>query len=74
MIIYMNKCSNVNYCMTSVESEPWGAAAGVDVVSFLFPQDSHFLSAGIEFHCCTAGPSDEILMRQSSVSVFKQLH
>ena len=67
----MSKCSNVNYCMTSAESELWVAVVGLDVVSFRFPYDSHFLGTGIGFHCCTAGPSDETLMRQSSVSVFK---
>jgi len=40
---------------------------------FSLPQDSHFLSAGTGSHCGTAGPSNEILIRQSSISVNKRL-
>ena len=61
---------NKKGCYLVVVSPPVG---GQVVVIFLFFHDFHFLSAGIGFQCCTGGPSEENLIRQSSVSVAKQL-
>ena len=66
----MHSCTmKAIYCMFESLSSagPAETGTGLDMVSFLFPQDSHFLSAGTGSHCCTAGPSDEIRIRQSSV-------
>ncbi len=63
------------YCMSESLSSagPGETGTGLDTVSFLFPQDSHFLGAGTGSHCCTAGPPDEIRIRQSSAPVFRRL-
>ena len=43
-------------------------------MSFLLPEDSHFLRAGVGSHTHSCGPSIDILRRLSIVTVFNRFH